>query len=89
MNVLLNAQTFGDAVRGHAEARPNKIAFESPHAAGTTFRELERRIDRLNDACLGLGLCKGDRAAILSRNRSEYIEVYGLAKTGVIVVPLN
>jgi long-chain acyl-CoA synthetase len=89
MNVLLNARTFGDVVRGHAEARSNKMAFESLHAAGTTFRELDRRINRLNHACLGLGLCKGDRAAILSRNRSEYVEVYGLAKTGVIVVPLN
>jgi acyl-CoA synthetase (AMP-forming)/AMP-acid ligase II len=43
----------------------------------------------LNNACSKLGLRKGDRAAILSRNRPEYVEIYGLAKSGVIDVPLN
>jgi acyl-CoA synthetase (AMP-forming)/AMP-acid ligase II len=36
-----------------------------------------------------LGLGKGDRVAILSRNRTEYVEAYCVSKAGMVGMPLN
>jgi acyl-CoA synthetase (AMP-forming)/AMP-acid ligase II len=54
-----------------------------------TFGDFNERVNRLNDAVARLGVPKGSRVAILSRNRVEYVESYGLSKSGLIVVPLN
>jgi acyl-CoA synthetase (AMP-forming)/AMP-acid ligase II len=54
-----------------------------------TFAEVNARVNRLNNALTGLGLARGDRVAILSRNRPEFFEVYGVAKSGLVCVPLN
>jgi len=55
-----------------------------------TYKTLEERANQLGNALLGLGLQKGDRCAILFYNRSEWGEVYfGLAKAGIIAVPVN
>jgi long-chain acyl-CoA synthetase len=89
MTILDQARTFGDVLRGHARERPLKPALESPSGASFSFGAINDRVNRLNNACSKLGLLQGERAAILSRNRPEYVEVYGLAKSGVIVVPLN
>jgi long-chain acyl-CoA synthetase len=89
MSVLAHARLFGDVLRGHAAARPHKIAFETTRGSGISFGHVNLRANRLNQACRRLKLVKGDRAAILSRNRPEYFEVFGLAKSGIIVVPLN
>lgn len=89
MNVLTNARTLGDVLRGHARQRPDKVAFETLGGQQITFGAFDQRVNQLNNAAAELGLAKGSRAAILSRNRPEYVEVYGLSKSGVIVVPLN
>ena len=89
MNIVADARTLGDVTRGHATARPDKVAFETLEGHAVTFGDFNRRVNRLNNALADLGLRKGDRIAILSRNRPEYVEVYGLAKSGLIVVPLN
>jgi len=55
-----------------------------------SYRELNRRVNRLANALLELGLRNGDRMAILSYNRVEFIEVImAAAKLGLILVPLN
>jgi len=55
-----------------------------------SYRELNQRVNRLANALLGLGLGNGDRIAILSYNRVEFIEVImAAAKLGLILVPLN
>lgn len=79
---------WGDAVRRNALAFPDKPAF----IAGSrtlSFRQFSQRANRLNNALRQLGLAKGDRVAILSKNRPEYVEAYGAAASGLIVVPLN
>jgi acyl-CoA synthetase (AMP-forming)/AMP-acid ligase II len=81
-------RTVSDVLRHHASIRPNKIALESNEHT-VTFGRLNERINRLNNAVASLGVKKGDRVAILSRNRIEYVESYGLSKAGLIVVPLN
>jgi fatty-acyl-CoA synthase len=55
-----------------------------------SYRELNRRVNRLSHALLGMDLQIGDRVAILSYNRVEFLEVImAAAKLGLILVPLN
>ncbi len=55
-----------------------------------TYGEMNRRINRLSHAMLALGLKKGDRAGLLSRNCPEFLELYfACSKTGIVFVPLN
>jgi fatty-acyl-CoA synthase len=55
-----------------------------------SYRELNRRVNRLAHALQGMDLQIGDRIAILSYNRLEFLEVImAAAKLGLILVPLN
>jgi len=55
-----------------------------------SYHELNRRVNRLSHALLGMDLQIGDRVAILSYNRVEFLEVImAAAKLGLILVPLN
>ena len=55
------------------------------------YGDLDQRVRRLANALVGeLGLAKGERVAILSRNCIEYLEVfYACARVGLIAQPLN
>ncbi len=55
-----------------------------------TYRELNRRVNRLARSLQVLGLKHGDRCAILAYNCLEYVEViFAAAKLGLVLVPLN
>ena len=55
-----------------------------------SYRELNRRVNRLAHVLQGMDLQIGDRIAILSYNRLEFLEVImAAAKLGLILVPLN
>jgi acyl-CoA synthetase (AMP-forming)/AMP-acid ligase II len=55
-----------------------------------TFRQTNKRCNRLAHALLGLGLRKPDVVAFLCNNRAEMAEIYfALAKTGLVGIPLN
>ena len=55
-----------------------------------SYSELNQRVNRLANALLGLGLGNGDRIAILSYNRLEFVEgIMAAAKLGLVLVPLN
>lgn len=79
---------FGDITRANALALGGKTAFAGG-GRPVTFGQINERMNRLNNALARLGLAKGDRVAILSRNRHEFVEAYGVAKSGLIAVPLN
>lgn len=56
-----------------------------------SYRQLNARANRLaavlRHAC---GVCKGDRVAILARNRIEYLDaLFATGKLGAILLPLN
>jgi acyl-CoA synthetase (AMP-forming)/AMP-acid ligase II len=89
MSSLAESRTLADVLRSNATARPHKVAFEAPAGRSVTFLAFNERVNQLNHAVAALGLKKGARVAILSRNCTEYVEVYGLSKSGLIVVPLN
>ncbi|GIF98693.1 class I adenylate-forming enzyme family protein [Catellatospora citrea] len=54
------------------------------------YAQLDDRSSRLAQALLARGLRAGDRVAVLLGNRLEYPEIAaGLAKAGLVLVPLN
>jgi acyl-CoA synthetase (AMP-forming)/AMP-acid ligase II len=63
-----------------------ELGFGRPY----TFTEINERANRLANALIGIGLAKGDRLSVISKNCPQFREVYlAGAKTGIIIVPLN
>lgn len=77
---------IADGIRSAAARTPRKIAVIET-GRRLEYAALVARIDRVaNLACAGLGLRKGDRAAVFLPNRLEYLElVCGLSSAGVAV----
>lgn len=80
---------IGELLRVRARSEPDKIFWWlGDHRA--TFAEADARSDRVAAGLAELGVEKGDRVAVLSTNRPEYLETtFALAKLGAIQVPLN
>ena len=75
--------------RNRGSALPDAIAIEDSDER-TTYAALLCRVDQLAGHFAGLGLNTGERIAVLSRNRREYVEVQlAAAATGLIVACLN
>lgn len=75
-----------------ARLDPSREALIDVHSGRRmTFGLLDERVRRLSNALVAdLGLQKGDRVAILSRNCIEYMEVYyACARVGMIAQPIN
>jgi len=80
---------IGDVYRRNAALHGDKPAFIMPDGRSRSFAEVCDRATRLGNALLARGLKPGDRVGILSRNRIEYIEAYGVSAVGLIALPLN
>lgn len=81
--------TIGELLASSARKFPGKEAIVFDRFR-LDYRTLDQRANRFGNAIAGLGLRKGDRCAILLGNRGEWAEIYfGLAKAGVIAVPVN
>lgn len=81
--------TIADAVATHARLTPHKLALRDSHRR-LSYAEWDERTSRLAAGLLGLGLKKGDRVAVIAHNRLEWMEIYaGMARAGLVVVPLN
>src|SRR5688572_7116399 len=85
---------FAARVRQH----PERIAVEDLGPAGTpssasrrlSYRELHERVGKLGAALSAAGVARGDRIALLSENRAEYLEVFlAAAKLGASVACQN
>ncbi len=85
---LLNFDTIGESYGLNAARHSDKVAFIAD-GQRMTFDELNKRANQLSTALDGAGLRRGDRVVILSRNRPEHFEVFGIVKSGLIPVPLN
>ncbi|MBI4941099.1 MAG: acyl--CoA ligase [Actinobacteria bacterium] len=92
----LGRSTLGDQLRRHAANQPAKVAFVAFGADGTrtavTYGELDAMANRAAHVLLGQGVVRGDRVAMLSRNRVDVVAVYyGALKVGAtftVVSPL-
>ncbi len=81
--------TVGDLLRARAHSGAQRIAIEQG-GQRWTYAQFNERVNRLADVLRSAGLQRGDRVAVLSENRAEYLElIFAAAKLGVIVAALN
>jgi acyl-CoA synthetase (AMP-forming)/AMP-acid ligase II len=79
----------GDIPRRNGRRFPTKTALRYGDTS-LTWAALDERANRLATYLLDRGLKQGDRVAVSARNCLEWPEiVFGLAKAGLILVPLN
>jgi acyl-CoA synthetase (AMP-forming)/AMP-acid ligase II len=84
---LLGRATLGDQLRRHAQTLQGKAAIVSYAADGRrdvmTYADLDERANRFAHVLLTLGVRRGDRVAVMSRNRAEsVVAYYGILKVG-------
>ena len=90
----LGRATLGDQLRRHAQSRAAKAAIVSYAPDGgrtvTTYGELDRGANKAAHMLLGLGVSRGDRVAVMARNRVEsVIAYYGALKIGAAYSGIN
>jgi fatty-acyl-CoA synthase len=80
-----------DLLAKRAELSPGKVALEETGSGRTrTYAELDERAARVAALMAGRGVGKGDRVALLCRNRIEFFELlFACARLGAVLVPLN
>ncbi len=80
---------LGEIFRVNARKYPDHIAFFDSERR-YTFPESNRRVNRLANALLDMGLAKGDKVSCLLENCTEICELYiACAKTGIVLNPIN
>ena len=82
---------FPDFAAKRAELSPDRIALEEAATGRTlTYAQLDSRAAAAASLMAQRGVKPGDRVAILCRNRIAFFEIlFGCAKLGAILVPLN
>jgi acyl-CoA synthetase (AMP-forming)/AMP-acid ligase II len=81
--------TVGELLSAQARRRPHQVAV-AERDRSLDYATLNDRANRLAHVAAGLGLKRGERLAILSENRLEYLEAtFAAAKLGVILCCLN
>lgn len=80
-----------DLLAKRAALSADKVAFEDAATGRTlTYAGLHENAGRAASLLAARGVGKGDRVAILTRNRIEFFEIlFGCARLGAILVPLN
>lgn len=80
---------IGQLPERHARYRPDHLAVVFGETR-LTWREYNRRINRIANGLQVLGVKKGDKVATLLPNCLELLELYwAVAKIGAVVVPLS
>lgn len=83
------SQVIGDVLRARARELPDTLYWWIGDDQAT-YAEADAASDRVAAGLAELGVRQGDRVAVFSANRREYLEtIFGLAKLGAIQVPLN
>ncbi len=81
--------TIGALLRERVRQHPERIAVVDG-ARQFSFAAFNARVNRLAGLLRALDIARGDRVAILSENRVEYLELmFAAGKLGVIVCALN
>src|ERR1700728_1052709 len=81
--------TVGSLFRARAQIQKSALAIEFRNRH-ISYGELLDRVDRATRMLAGRGLVRGDRVALLSHNRPEYLEIeLAAANLGVITACLN
>ncbi len=82
---------IGDYVGRRAQLTPNKEAIiDNIEKKHYTFAQMNSRANQLARVLGDLGVKKGTRVAVYSKNRLDYIDLFfATGKIGAILVPLN
>src|ERR1700759_2939867 len=81
--------TIGDLLRRSAQREPNKTALICGNIIWT-YAEMDAIANRLCRGLVALGIARGDRVAVPSRNSHAFAALrYALARTGAVLVPIN
>lgn len=82
---------LGDIVAKNAVDNPERLAVICRSTNSKyTYGELNARVNSLANGLIDLGLCRGDRLAILQHNCASYIEIFfASAKIGTALVALD
>ncbi len=90
---IIQRVALGDIFRRRSANTPELVAlrdYKTGIQQALTFKELNRAMNRFATAARRNGLEKGARVALLGLNSAEYvIALYGAAKAGLTVVPVN
>ena len=79
----------GDILRRNARIYAEKVGLVDDNKA-FTYREINRRVNRLSHALRNLGLQRGDKVALMAHNCHQFVEAYfAFAKSGLVIVPIN
>ncbi len=79
----------GDIIRRNARRYPEKLAWIFREHR-LTWRETNERVNRFCHSLLDLGLVKGERVAVFSKNSHQFTETwFALAKNGLIGITPN
>ncbi|TFI60058.1 acid--CoA ligase [Sphingomonas parva] len=84
-------ESLPDITARRADLAPGRIAMEEAASGRSlTYADLDGRAARVASLLRTRGVLPGDRVAILCRNRAAFWELlFGCAKAGAILVPLN
>ncbi len=81
--------TIADLFAQQVRQSKDQVALEDQHKQ-ISYAQLDDRVNRLSNALLALGMERGDRIAVLSENRTEYVELeLAAAKLGIILACQN
>jgi fatty-acyl-CoA synthase len=81
--------SIGDLLRRSAGREPDRLAVSCGNVSWT-FAEMDAICNRLGRGLLGLGVKKGDRLAVLSRNSHAFAALrFAVARIGAVLVPIN
>ncbi len=86
---VLQAASFCDIVRDHAQAQGETHAFTYGDEV-ITFAELDAGANRVAHGLIALGIKPGERVAFLGKNHPCYFEaLLGAARAGAVMTPVN
>src|SRR5699024_12490445 len=82
-------QSNGSSITSYSDSQPDKLSIVSGDNY-LTYRQINRRINRLANVLNDLGVRKGDRVNVLLFNTNELMEtLFACAKIEAIFVPIN
>jgi fatty-acyl-CoA synthase len=82
--------TVASLFAARAHDHPDRVAVTAANGARLTYAQLRDRVRLRAQAWSADGLVQGDRVAVLSRNRIEYLECYlAAAWSGLVLAAVN
>lgn len=87
---IINRVAIGDIIRRSARRFPDKIALVDENNETLTFKQFEDKCNQFANYLLDAGFKKGDSVVTICSNSIDFaVAIYGIAKAGLVWVPIN